>query len=220
MSPKPKTTKPDLRTRLAIVELLKRHGPQDAQAIAVELGVTAMAVRQHLYALSDEKLVTYEPEPRSLGRPAKMWKLTAAADRFFPDGHAELTVGLLKALGDALGAGGMQRLLAERSKAQIKAYRKQLPRDGSLRRRLKALADVRTREGYMAEVISGSGGALLFVENHCPICAAATVCAGLCNSELDVFGTVLGRGVEIARTEHIVAGARRCVYRVTQRKRR
>lgn len=220
MARKRKTTKSDLRTRRAIVELLKWHGPQDAQSIADELGVTAMAVRQHLYALADEKLVTFEPEPRSLGRPAKMWELTAAADRFFPDGHAELTVGLLNALGEAFGAGGMERLLEERTKAQIKAYRKQIPRGVSLRRLLRALAAIRTREGYMAEVIKGEDGELLFVENHCPICAAATVCVGLCNSELEVFRAVLGRGIEIARSEHIVAGARRCVYRVTERKRR
>jgi len=36
----------------------------------------------------------------------------------------------------------------------------------------------------------------------------------LCDSELDVFRAVLGEGVVIERTEHIMAGARRCVYRI------
>lgn len=57
-------------------------------------------------------------------------------------------------------------------------------------------------------------GAFLLVENHCPICAAAAACTGLCAKELEVFQAVLGEGVEVNRTEHIVAGARRCAYRV------
>ena len=219
MSAKSKTSRSgDLRTRRVIIGRLKRDGPQDAQSIAEDLGVTAMAVRQHLYALSKEKLVTFETEARSIGRPAKLWRLTSEADRFFPDGHAELTVGLIGALGSTFGSQGMERLLAARTKAQIKAYRSQIPRDASLRRRLNALAKIRTREGYMAEVLRSEEGDLLFVENHCPICAAATACTGLCDSELDVFQAVLGRGAQITRDEHIIAGARRCAYRVAERK--
>src|SRR5882724_12427759 len=46
----------DTRSRRAILELLKWHGPQDAQTLAGRLKITAMAVRQHLYALTGEKL--------------------------------------------------------------------------------------------------------------------------------------------------------------------
>jgi predicted ArsR family transcriptional regulator len=47
-----------------------------------------------------------------------------------------------------------------------------------------------------------------------PTCAAATKCTGLCSAELEVFRGVLGPSVEIARTEHIISGSRRCTYRV------
>ena len=40
-----------------------------------------------------------------------------------------------------------------------------------------------------------------------------------CRAELDVFREALGPGAEIERTEHILAGARRCAYRVTPRRR-
>ena len=53
-----------------------------------------MAVRQHLYALQNEKLVTAEERPVPLGRPAKHWTLTPEADRLFPDAYAELSVAL------------------------------------------------------------------------------------------------------------------------------
>jgi predicted ArsR family transcriptional regulator len=44
----------------------------DSQELASRLGVSAMAVRQHLYALQEERRVTYQEEPHAMGRPAKL----------------------------------------------------------------------------------------------------------------------------------------------------
>src|SRR5262249_32196714 len=85
----------------------------------------------------------------------------------------------------------------------------------SLEAKLQQLARVRTEEGYMAEVKREEGGSFLFVENHCPICAAATVCQGFCATEIDLFQAVLGPDVAIERLEHIVSGERRCAYLVS-----
>jgi predicted ArsR family transcriptional regulator len=56
------------------------------------------------------------------------------------------------------------------------------------------------------------------IENHCPICKAARACTGLCQQELDVFRAALGPEVSISRTDHILAGARRCAYHIRQKK--
>src|SRR5262245_171719 len=82
-------------SRQGILRLLKWQGPRDAEALASQLDISAMAVRQHLYALRTQKLVIYQEQPRPVGRPAKMWSLTPAADPLFPDAHAGLTVNLL-----------------------------------------------------------------------------------------------------------------------------
>jgi len=186
----------------------------DATRLAERLHLSAMAVRLHLYALQAERLVAYEEEPRPLGRPAKLWSLTPAADHMFPEGYAELTLSLLGSIGKAFGKAGLDRLLAIRTRHQITAYREKMTSAKSLGQRLKALAAIRTDEGYMADVKREPGGAFLLVENHCPICAAAAACTGLCAKELEVFQSVLGEDASITRTEHIVAGARRCAYRV------
>ncbi|MEI2582194.1 helix-turn-helix transcriptional regulator [Scytonema sp. PRP1] len=203
-----------VRTRRAIVKLLKQEGSMDALALASRLNITAMAVRQHLYALQEEQLVTYQEEQRSMGRPAKLWQLTPAADRLFPEGYAELTVSLLHSMTEAFGEEGLDRLLEIRTRQQIAEYREKVPSDGSLQQRLEALAAKRTDEGYMAQIQPLEDGSFLLIENHCPICAAAVACTGLCRKELEVFQTVLGQNTVIERTEHIVAGERRCVYRV------
>jgi predicted ArsR family transcriptional regulator len=212
-----KKSAPTARTRRALVHLLKEEGPLDAQALAARLHVSAMAVRQHLYALHEERLVTYHQAPRPRGRPVKRWQLTPAADRLFPEAYAELTLSLLTSITEAFGKAGLERLLALRSRQQVAAYRAQMRGRDSLPQRLAALAAIRTDEGYMAQVQPQADGSFVLLEKHCPICAAAVVCTGLCGKELEVFQEVLGEDVSIERTEHIVAGARRCAYRVSSR---
>jgi predicted ArsR family transcriptional regulator len=80
--------------------------------------------------------------------------------------------------------------------------------------RVQALALARDVEGYMAEVEAQGDGSLLLVENHCPICAAARDCQNFCRSELEVFQRVLGPACSVVREEHILAGERRCAYRI------
>jgi predicted ArsR family transcriptional regulator len=204
------------RSRRALIDSLKQEGPLDAAGLARRLGISAMAVRQHLYDLQGEGLVTHEAEARPVGRPAKLWALTPAADRFFPDGHAEFTVGLIDTLKRAFGDDGLDKLLKLRGRDQVAAYRAKLDRQPSLPKKLQALAEIRTDEGYMAGVEKTAGGYLL-VENHCPVCAAAAACTGLCKLELEVFQKSLGRDVKVERLDHILAGARRCAYLVTRK---
>lgn len=200
-------------TRRAIVRLLKTEGDLDSATLARRLNVTPMAVRQHLYALQDEKLVTSEERPVPLGRPAKYWRLTRAADRLFPDAYAELSVALIESVERAFGPAGMTRLLDARLAQQQADYAARIDRSAPLSKKLQQLAQIRTDEGYMAEV-RRDGKGFLFVENHCPICAAATVCQGFCTTELDLFRGVLGAGVSVERADHIVSGDRRCAYRI------
>jgi predicted ArsR family transcriptional regulator len=202
-------------TRAAVVRLLKTEGALDSAQLAERLGLTAMAVRQHLYALQQEKFVVAEERPGAIGRPTKFWRLTPAADQFFPAAYAELSVALIDALGDAFGPAGVQRVLASRCSRQRAAYTERIAADAPLAEKLQQLARIRTEEGYMAEVKREGKGRFLFIENHCPICAAATVCKGFCETELDLFRAALGPGVGVERVEHIVAGDRRCAYRVT-----
>jgi predicted ArsR family transcriptional regulator len=204
----------DRKTRRALVHLLKTEGPLTSAQLADRLGLTAMAVRQHLYALQTEKFVTVEERRVPIGRPAKHWQLTPEADRFFPDAYCELSVSLIGALGDAFGPQGLKRVLETRCARQQAAYAERITPSASLKKKLQQLARVRTEEGYMAEVKPGGKGSFLLIENHCPICVAATQCQGFCMAELDLFRKVLGPDVGIEREEHIISGARRCAYRV------
>ncbi|HJU18247.1 MAG TPA: MarR family transcriptional regulator [Stellaceae bacterium] len=188
-----------------------------AEALARVLGVTAMAVRQHLAGLQREGLVAHQMRSGSRGRPSKLWRATPAADRHFPDAHAALAADLITQIRKAFGETGLDRLVALRTAEQESFYGTHLTARRTLKARLEALARLRSEEGYMAEVRrEPATGAWLLVENHCPICAAARLCTGLCREEFVLFQRLLGRGVHIERISHIQAGAGRCAYRVTR----
>lgn len=200
------------RTRRAIVKLLKHNGSMDAHQLASQLGVTAMAVRQHLYGLQEQELVTFTEEARTMGRPAKMWALTSEANRLFPDGYADLTASLIESMKEAFGDEGLERLLEVRNRKQIEDYRTKVPRSLPLKEKLLTFAESRTSEGYMADIIEYPDGVFCFIEKHCPICEAAKACSGLCKKEMEMFQSILGDEVEITRGDHILKGDNRCVY--------
>ncbi len=204
----------DAKKRL--VEVLKRTGAHTALEMADRLNLTDVAIRQHLLALEERGLVQQQrTQPEGRGRPAVLWSLSDLARGLFPDRHAELTVGLIQATRQAVGEDGLSRIISVRTAQQIKAYREVIPGPTTpLGERLQALADQRTLEGYMAEVVPRGYEGYLLIEHHCPICDAAQSCMGLCEAELEVFRAVLGTDVVVERIEHLLKEDRRCVYRI------
>ncbi|HEY9747460.1 MAG TPA: metalloregulator ArsR/SmtB family transcription factor [Allocoleopsis sp.] len=225
----PEPTEDKQKAKNQILHLLKTQGSQTATALAEQLQVSPMAVRQHLQALQAEQWVTYQEERRPLGRPVKLWQLTERSLQLFPDSHADLMTDLLLSVEALFGTEGLEKLLADRLRRQLQTYAAKLPEtvpkaiaESSWREWIaqvgiaepvQHLANLRTQEGYMAEVVKAEDSWLL-VENHCPICAAARTCQKLCGSELEMFKTLLGPGVAVDRVEHIMQGDRRCAYRI------
>ncbi len=198
---------------------LKMKGPQTAAALARRMGVTSTAVRQHLADLQADRLVSFEGERGKVGRPRRVWRVaeTPEAQARFPDSHAELTVGIIAAARDAFGEEGLDRLIERRGELQAEQYAQGIPRDGSLEQRVGALARIRREEGYMAEWKRQPDGSFLLIENHCPICVAAESCQSLCRVEQDLFRSALGPDALVERSEHMLSGERRCVYRIESR---
>lgn len=196
------------------MHVLKRNGPADATSLASELQVTGAAIRQHLYVLRDRGWVTAREELRPMGRPAKIWELTPAADEHFPRADSPLVGSLLKSLQATLGKEGMQRVLCGCVSEQVDRYRLALRSKRTLSAKLGELVVMRSQDGFMAEVRLESDGSFLLFENHCPVAQAVENCADLCDAELKIFRATLGTDVSVERLEHMAGGDRRCAYRI------
>jgi predicted ArsR family transcriptional regulator len=199
-----------------ILFLLKTRGPQSAGVLGKRLGITSMGARQHLERLARDGLVRHFDERRSVGRPKRHWQLTDQAHSRFPDRHADMTVEILAAVRTVFGEAGVDRLIGEREQQILAKYRHAMRGALGVAARTHRLAELRTQEGYMATVARNTDGSFLLAENHCPVCAAAATCQGLCRSELAIFRAVL-KGCTVERIDHILAGARRCAYRIAPR---
>lgn len=195
------------------VWILKTQGPQPLSAVAKEMDVTKEGARFHLLKLEKEGLVQSQSKAEGRGRPKKIWSLTEKGHARFPDRHANMTVNLIAMMRQTLGEEAVQEVINANEKRTLAEYRDELQGCDSLEEKVAKLTEIRSREGYMAEY-QEQEESFLFIENHCPICAAAETCQRFCQAELNIFETILGEDVDIQREEHIIKGARRCTYRI------
>jgi len=192
---------------------LKTRGPAKTRELALRIGITRQAIRDHLKKLAAERLVEHATAPDGVGRPRQTWSLTAKGHGRFPDTHAQMTVELIEAIRSEFGEAGLDRLVGRREQAMAGQYGQALRGAGTLEERVVRLARLRSAEGYMADVSRREDGSYILGENHCPICAAAAACQGFCRSELALFARLLAPA-RVERAEHVLAGSRRCSYLV------
>jgi predicted ArsR family transcriptional regulator len=175
-----------------------------------------MGAHKQLQGLLAQGLVEAEDQASgAAGRPKRIWRLSAAGHGRFPDRHGELAVQLIRQTAAILGPAALDQLIAAREQEMLASYQQRLQGARSLPAKLRRLAEIRAEEGYLARV-ERDGSDWLLIEDHCPICAAASSCQGFCRSELALFRALLcPQAASVERCEHLLQpGARRCAYRV------
>ncbi|QMU28021.1 helix-turn-helix transcriptional regulator [Adhaeribacter radiodurans] len=197
-----------------ILKVLKTEGPKTAGILAQILGMTGEGARLHLLKLAEEGLVQATSESKGVGRPTLNWSLTAAGNARFPNTHSDLSVQLLNTIKAELGEQVLEQIIDRRGEEVLNRYAEELKDCLTLEEKINRFATIRYREGYIASCQKDELGYLL-IENHCPICAAATATPAICRSEFQILKRVLGNEVDVKRVDHILEGARRCAYRIT-----
>jgi predicted ArsR family transcriptional regulator len=190
---------------------LKTRGPATTRNLAARVRITRQAAREHLKKLGEAELVDYTKASAGVGRPGHAWSLTQKGHARFPDTHAQMTVELIESIRAEFGEKGLERMIARRDRATVEKYEQALLGAETLEERVDQLVRLRSLEGYMADSTQRDDGSYIIIENHCPICAAATSCQGFCRSELALFERLLAPA-QVRRSEHLLAGSRRCSY--------
>ena len=202
-------------TQQEILQRLKTRGPQSIKILANQLDITTMGVRQHISELSERGLVAQTAETRQTrGRPVHYWQLTELGHQCFPNQHAEANLQLIHSIRESMGETALQELVSGGYHAQQQRYQRILADSGpELENILDTLANLRTADGYMAEIRLSPDGWLL-IENHCPIYAAASACQTHCDAELSMLQQLLSEHADVQRTDHAVEGSRRCAFKI------
>lgn len=196
-----------------ILRILKMEGEVSASHLADKLGVTKEGARLHLVRLAGEGLVDVETKSGGVGRPVSYYSLSQKGLSNFPNAHAQITVDLIQSIRSLLGENALDLLIRDREKRVYSQYDEAMKEAVTIEERLARLSDIRSEEGYMAEWKKVNDEYFL-IENHCPICAAATECQQFCRAELSNFQQLMGDNFEVDRVQHIISGEPRCKYRI------
>jgi predicted ArsR family transcriptional regulator len=198
-----------------ILELLQRSGNGlTADALAVRLGISAVAVRKHLAVLEHDSLVKADLERRPMGRPTSLYRLTASAQELFPSDYANVATAVLEIIRRVDGEHKVDEIFQRRAEALASELATRV-RGVTLQDRLRQLTQVLEEQGYLPEVAKLKDGheRYLLTEHHCPILRVAQAFQQACTCELDVLLKLLQAKVE--RCDHRMLGHTCCSYLIS-----
>lgn len=199
------------RSQDEIVRLLRRRGSLTVEDLSRALGISTVAVRQHLEILEAEGLISSRPERRPIGRPRSLFHLTEAADDLFPQNYG----GLAQVILEHLESTGGEALIDEVFRARrVRSEAELRPRmDGKdLAGRIEALAAAQDDAGYMTAWEQDADGTFLLQEHNCAICKIARRFPQVCANELELIRNLTG--AEVSRERHMARGDSSCAYRI------
>jgi predicted ArsR family transcriptional regulator len=203
-------------TRHEILSLLRREGPRTIQDLCACIGITPVGVRKHLDSLELEGLVSSTTVRRPVGRPARVYALTEAAEALFPQAYAAMLSAVLRHL-SAMGGDDLLRQAVDAYHREIESACREA-RDGArpLGERVESLARAWSQAGYMAEW-SREEELLVLRQHNCPLARTAREFPPLCESERALLERLLGDAAVVGRSEHLLAGHHCCAYTIRPR---
>lgn len=150
-------------TKRRILEELHRSRAT-AQSLASALGLQVSAVRGHLDNMEAQGLLVARFRRAGVGRPRKVYALSAAGEELFPRRYHLLLSRLLARLVEKEGKPYVGRLLAE--VAQDVASGLRVPREAGVEERARGLAQALNTLGFEASIEATPQG-LLLVRRNC-----------------------------------------------------
>src|SRR5262245_65742396 len=147
-----------------LLMLLKVKGSAGLTEIAEHMGLSKQGALRHVEALQARGLVEVFTEPhRGRGRPANVYRLTPAAQDYFPSGYRQLAAELV----DSMEVEELERFFAGRARRLEAEYERRLA-GLNLEERARALARLTTEQGHMTEVVERPDGGFSCVTATAP----------------------------------------------------
>jgi predicted ArsR family transcriptional regulator len=207
-------------TRGQVARLILELGPSTAATLGGRLGLTPAAIRRHLDNLITEGMIetrtarTYGNRGR--GRPAKLFVITDAGRSAFEHAYDDLATSALRFIEQTSGPQAVAEFARRQVSELERRYAPAVAR-GELRRRVQALAEALSADGYAASAgpapAIGTVSGEQICQHHCPVAHVAAEFPQLCEAETEAFGRLLGTPVQ--RLATIAHGDGICTTHVT-----
>jgi len=200
--------KPD-STQDAILIYLKKQGEMGVSELCEVLGITAMAVRRHLTALTSEGLIDSRIVRQSRGRPSYRYKLSEKAESLFPSGFQNLAMDLLDAVFEQQGHKGVMKILEARNQKRSVRLLERV-KDKDLKERVKEVSRIFSEDGYMTEWKELPDGNYFIFQRHCALHDVANQYRQVCALEPQLMSSLLG--VKVTREKYMLQNDPVCGY--------
>lgn len=187
----------------AILDLLKRSTGLPVKDLAKAMKMSYMGVKQHCLELEKKGFLDTWRRPGEVGRPEKLYRLTAKAAAFYPEAGNELTLEILHSIQQIYGPSAPDKLLFNHFAKKTEAYLKKV-KGRSTSERATAFAKLRNLEGHCAEVEYDPQAGFRLVEYHHPMKEIATAFPSIRQMETQMIQKILMTDVQ--RVEERASG--------------
>jgi predicted ArsR family transcriptional regulator len=203
-------------TKEHILAHLKRTSGATVDALAAELGLARMTVRQHLAGLERDGLVVSHEERGRTGRPRYVFSLSDGGQEMFPKRYDRLADLVLQEIAflDADEIAGLspedkKRLLMRKMAERVYQQYEPKVRDKALGERIPLVAGILQEEGGFAEWRRDAAG-FEIVDYNCVYRKVADSHHDVCEWHLSLLGRLLDAPVEC--TEFQSKGSECCRF--------
>lgn len=202
------------RNRL-LRHLLRHKAGASIEEMAVAVGVTRTAVRQHLTALMRDRLVAVGETRPTGGRPGRLYVLTKEGREEFPRRYSWFAQLLIEAMEREHGTQGLRMRLGRIAAAVVAQLRQNAPATGSRREKVRALSVLMDDLGYDARTAADFDGAPTIEADNCVFHELAQHNPEVCHFDLALLSAYTGSKVTLH--ECMARGGHVCRFRFTPR---
>lgn len=197
-------------TRKDILDLLRARSQATVKEIGDELGLTATGIRQHLAVLERDGLVAAHEERGHVGRPALVYRLTAAGDALYPKKYDELSNALIEEARTILGPQALAQLMksvANRFAApHLSRLAAKSPDD-----RVEAVREIIEARGNVVTRADDAGGASIR-KHTCEYWSVATKNSIVCALDVEFVRQLAGADARL--TTSLLRGDSCCTFHI------
>jgi predicted ArsR family transcriptional regulator len=191
--------------------LLKNKAGMTADELCERLNITRTAVRQHLAALENDRLVSKGATRPSGGRPEQLYVLTTEGQELFPRHYAWFAELLMESIREEFGTEGLGARLEAMGERVATQLRQQYSGLTTPEQKVQKLAEIMEQLGYDAQKLDRTDGSLVIEASNCIFHNLAIRNAEVCKFDLALLSNFTGCKVD--SNECIVTGGNVCRFR-------
>jgi predicted ArsR family transcriptional regulator len=195
-----------------VLEVLKQSGGGlSVKELCQKLDLSSMAVRRQITLLESGDLVLSQKEKQKVGRPTNFYFLTEKGHERFHRDYADLAVDLLVSLRSLDGKEKLNDVFEQRRQRYLETCRPKIP-GKTLESRVHEVAQLLSRDGYMATWERVGPKSYLIKEMNCPVSRVARKFPQLCIHEEALLAELLQ--ARVSRQHHLLRNEQYCSYLV------